>query len=319
MGADIGATKIIVGVADLLGRPVVEEMIETPPAAVADAVDADGLVDLVRSATRIPSVTGDEAEFAMWVRDQIPAGGWDEVRASDVAPGRPNVYAFAGGEGGFGDVRFAAGAIVDGRPIRGGDEADGGFDVAIQGDRDSARSGLSGATAEEKVELYAEVIITRVEAASEAPPARPRREQPIPPQRAWSGHTVDVTITANTLTKYVPALRESDDDFRLRLVLHDFGMVYQHANSVERTVLLEAEPEPFDRRWDAFLAAYAEYLSYHADLASPAWVRYPYRYLREFWYPVRRFPRERAGTILTTPGAFEAHGIWFPVRELEVV
>ena len=28
---------------------------------------------------------------------------------------------------------------------------------------------------------------------------------------------------------------------------------------------------------------------------------------------------ERVATILTTPGAFEAHGIWFPERELEVV
>jgi hypothetical protein len=32
-----------------------------------------------------------------------------------------------------------------------------------------------------------------------------------------------------------------------------------------------------------------------------------------------RFPRERGGVILTTPGHFEAHGIWFPRRELEVV
>ncbi|MCY3806779.1 MAG: ROK family transcriptional regulator [bacterium] len=40
IGADIGATKIIVGVADLLGRPMAEEMIETPSdaAAAADAV-----------------------------------------------------------------------------------------------------------------------------------------------------------------------------------------------------------------------------------------------------------------------------------------
>ena len=65
-------------------------------AAVAGAVDADGLVDLVRSATRIPSVTGSEADFAAWVHAQLSAGGWDEVRSSDVAPGRPNVYAFAG-------------------------------------------------------------------------------------------------------------------------------------------------------------------------------------------------------------------------------
>ena len=42
VAADIGATKIIVGVADLLGRPVAEQMIETPPdaTAAADAVVA---------------------------------------------------------------------------------------------------------------------------------------------------------------------------------------------------------------------------------------------------------------------------------------
>ncbi len=68
-------------------------------AAVADAVDAEGLVELVRRATRIPSVTGDEAEFAMWVRDRLAEGGWEQVRTSDAAPGRPNVYASAGRPG----------------------------------------------------------------------------------------------------------------------------------------------------------------------------------------------------------------------------
>ncbi len=37
VGADIGATKIIVGVADLLGRPVAEEMLDTPPDATVAA------------------------------------------------------------------------------------------------------------------------------------------------------------------------------------------------------------------------------------------------------------------------------------------
>lgn len=130
---------------------------------------------------------------------------------------------------------------------------------------------------------------------------------------------MDVTITANTLARYVPALRDSDEDFRLRLVLHDFGMVFQHATTAERIVLLAEEPELFDARWDAFLAAYAEHLAYHAGLAAPSWVRDPRRYLREFWFPARRFPRERDATIRTTPRAFEAHGIWFPERELQVV
>ena len=130
---------------------------------------------------------------------------------------------------------------------------------------------------------------------------------------------IDATITANTLAKYVPTLRDADEGFRQRLVLNDFGMVFQHATRDERVVLLAAEPEPFDPRWDAFLAAYAEHLAYHADIAAPSWVFSPHRHLREFWYPGPRFPHERARTILTTPAAFEAHGIWFPARELEVV
>ena len=67
--------------------------------AVADAVDAEALVELVRDAVGIPSVTGTEADFADWVRQQTSAGGWDEVRAADVAPDRPNVYAFSGTPG----------------------------------------------------------------------------------------------------------------------------------------------------------------------------------------------------------------------------
>ena len=68
--------------------------------AVADAVDAEALVELVRAATRIPSVTGAEGEFGDWVRHQLSAGGWDEARCAEVAPGRPNVYGFAGAAGG---------------------------------------------------------------------------------------------------------------------------------------------------------------------------------------------------------------------------
>ena len=130
----------------------------------------------------------------------------------------------------------------------------------------------------------------------------------------------DVTITANILANYVDALREeSDEAWRARIVLHDFGLVWQHADAAEREVLVATEPEPFDARWDAFLAAYVEYLCYHAELPAPGWVFGPGRHLGVFWFPGPRFPREKAATILTTPAAFEAHGIWFPARELVVV
>ena len=130
---------------------------------------------------------------------------------------------------------------------------------------------------------------------------------------------MDVTITANALARYVPTLRTSDDDFRLRIILHDFGMVFEHADSAERRFLVAEEPAPIDQRWDAFVAAYTEYLCCHAGIPVPSWALAAERHLARFWYPGRRFPRERAATILTTPAAFEAHGIWFPERELEVV
>ncbi len=137
--------------------------------------------------------------------------------------------------------------------------------------------------------------------------------------RSAAAPAVDPVIAAHAMAAYVSVLRDCDDDFRLRLVLHEFGLVFQHASAAERAVLLGEAPPLFDRRWDAFLAAYAEHLAYHAGLPSPAWATAPERYLRRFWFGPHRFPRERAGTILTTPGHFEAHGIWFPRRELTVV
>ena len=129
----------------------------------------------------------------------------------------------------------------------------------------------------------------------------------------------DSVIEAHTMAAYVSLLRTVDDDFRLRLILHEFGLVFQHASATEREVLLGSEPPLFDPCWDAFLAAYAEHLAYHASLPAPRWAMAPERYLRRFWFPGRLFADERFGAILTTPGHFEAHGIWFPRRELTVV
>ncbi|MCY3805653.1 MAG: hypothetical protein OXG55_15500 [bacterium] len=130
---------------------------------------------------------------------------------------------------------------------------------------------------------------------------------------------MDVTITANTLDRYVPALRRAGDNLRLRIVLHDFGLVWQHADTEERRVLVATEPERFDTRWDAFLAAYTEHVCYHAGIPAPDWAFDPCRYLRDFWHPGEQFPSDRFWAVLTAPAAFEVHGIWLPERELQVV
>ena len=129
----------------------------------------------------------------------------------------------------------------------------------------------------------------------------------------------DICIAANRLACYVSALSERDDTFRLRVILHDFGLVWADADNDERAVLAAEEPEPFDPRWDAFLAAYVEYLCRRDGIEAPGWTRRPGRYLERMWWPADYFEFERGGAIVTTPTAFEAHGVWIAERDLHVV
>lgn len=149
-------------------------------------------------------------------------------------------------------------------------------------------------------------------------------ERSIPPPpfvglRDSGAAVLDTAIIANRLACYVPSLLGYDDGFRLRAILHDFGLVWQDADSTERMVLVAEEPALFDQRWDAFLAAYAEHLCYHAGLDAPDWTRHDSRYLEQMWWPGDPFEFERGSIILKTPAAFEVHGMWIDERELKVV
>ena len=67
------------------------------PARVAAAVDAEAVVELVREATCIPSVTPNEEVFARWARHQMTeSGAFDSAELFECEPGRPNVVATAG-------------------------------------------------------------------------------------------------------------------------------------------------------------------------------------------------------------------------------
>ena len=66
-------------------------------ARVAAAVDGDAVVELLRAATRIPSVTPDEEAFARWARQQMAqSDAFDSAELFECEPGRPNVVATAG-------------------------------------------------------------------------------------------------------------------------------------------------------------------------------------------------------------------------------
>jgi len=123
----------------------------------------------------------------------------------------------------------------------------------------------------------------------------------------------------NALWRYVPALRRENDEWRLRLVLHDFGLVWEDTPIGRRSALVSREPDGIDPRWDAFLAAYVEHRCISDGLEPPAWTLQRERQLREFWYAGGCHDYDRVRTIVTTPITFEAHGIWFPREELTVV
>ena len=98
-----------------------------------------------------------------------------------------------------------------------------------------------------------------------------------------------------------------------------FGMVWRDADNAERAVLAGEEPEPFDPRWDAFLAACIEHLCRSSGLDAPEWTRRPGRYLQRMWWSAPYFDFERGRVVVTTPTAFEAHGVWIAERDLLVV
>ena len=113
----------------------------------------------------------------------------------------------------------------------------------------------------------------------------------------------------------MPALRQSDEVFRLRLLLHGFGLVWQHATNSDRTRLVATEPDPIDARWDASVAALAEHVRSEAALEPPSWTSNPSRHLGRPWFAGGCFEFDQARLIATTPHAFRRHDAWLPPSE----
>ena len=121
------------------------------------------------------------------------------------------------------------------------------------------------------------------------------------------------------LKDFVVQLRGCNDEMRLRIVLHEFGLVWEDTPQVARMRLVVDEPGPIDRRWDAFLAAYVEHRCMHDGIVAPEWVFDESRYLDEFWFPGPDLDFFRAEAIVHSPAAFETRRVFLSARELLVV
>ena len=74
--------------------------------------------------------------------------------------------------------------------------------------------------------------------------------------------------------------------------------------------MITAEPSSTDdQRWDAFLAALAEWLAVQAGLPTPAWAHSRHRYLDHGWW-LTRSTALRAWEYAGSPASFQAHGVY---------
>ena len=108
--------------------------------------------------------------------------------------------------------------------------------------------------------------------------------------------------------------RTTDDRIRWKLVW-EFLEEYRWEPPGAQPSLLVDEPSPIgDERWDALLAALAEYLAAQHDLAPPDWAEL--RVLRRPWFPAQ-LKVQRAEALVRAPAAFRKHGVYLSAADLE--
>lgn len=122
-----------------------------------------------------------------------------------------------------------------------------------------------------------------------------------------------------TLAALGRRLAQADSESERRRLVLEFLEEFRWEPLDEQAGLLEAPPAPTgDQRYDALLAALAEHLAYHDDLAVPDWVYDDDRFLDQWWFPID-LPSVRADALVHSPGAFRIRGIFIGTGALDRV
>lgn len=99
----------------------------------------------------------------------------------------------------------------------------------------------------------------------------------------------------------------------IRQFLDDF---YAASPENRATMIAERPALTGDSRFDAYLAALAEYLAVHYQLPVPAWVEEPERFLEQWWFPTQ-FKSLHALAIVQSPASFKRRGIFVDQTEFQ--
>ncbi|MGH9064691.1 MAG: hypothetical protein ACRDZQ_07915 [Acidimicrobiales bacterium] len=124
-----------------------------------------------------------------------------------------------------------------------------------------------------------------------------------------------LAITAVAVAEALAEGRER----RARTLLFQFINDWRAAHPDDRPGLVAEEPPPTgERRYDAFVAATAEFLCATSGVPIPRWTRQPHRFAEPFF-----FLSDAKGLwgrdLVDSPITFSRHGVFIPRESLEGV
>ena len=109
-------------------------------------------------------------------------------------------------------------------------------------------------------------------------------------------------------------LAADDEQSALRLIF-GFADDFRGSSRPGQIALTEEEPDRSgDSRFDAMLAATAEFFAAEVGIAAPKWTNEESRFAEPWWFVVSR-PAFHAYTLAHTPAVFARHGV-FMAREV---
>ena len=108
--------------------------------------------------------------------------------------------------------------------------------------------------------------------------------------------------------------RAAGDRTRWKLIWEFLEEYRWEPDAVQPSLLRDEPPGAGDERWDALLAALAEYLAAQHDLAPPEWAEL--RVLQRPWFPAE-LAVQRADALVRAPAAFRKHGVYLSAADLE--
>ncbi len=119
----------------------------------------------------------------------------------------------------------------------------------------------------------------------------------------------DLLTMADVAGEIRTCIAEGDEPSALRLAFRCVEIFDRTTESDQLAMLLTPPAPTGDLRYDALLAAIAEYLCVRSGLAAPNWVNAPDRFVEPWWF-VSGISALHADAIVHSPVSFKRRGVF---------